>query len=314
MNSSTIAERLAFVRMVAAYHARLSAKLFAAPFLPAWNGGTSGSVTPAPRRSPRVTVLITSANQRGPLEVTLRTLRATAGYENYEVWVADHGSTDGTVEFLDRLVQEGWPLRVIQHGERRPQHEWYDFMLRNAQTPYWVGLHEDLIFFAKGWLADLIAFMETHPDIDLLGGEEFPPQPGYVEPVSQAVVDLEESLSTWVFCVRTALRERIESSFAYHDEWDEERQRKLLYDQGGKLIADLKSAGFGFASMPPWFTWKFHHVGNLSWTFDHAARGVWHAFKRYQIRDARRRARRLHRKDHGRRILKWMPAVTNMGA
>lgn len=295
--------RVSLARLALTYHLRVAAKRLVAPFLPSWRSGSSAALA----ERPRVTILITSANQRGPLEVTLRTLRTTAGYDNYEIWVADHGSTDGTVEMLETLQEEGWPLRVIQHGGRRPQHEWYDYMMQQATTPYWLGLHEDLIFMAEGWLRDLVEYMEAHPSIDLLGGQYFPPQEEYVEPVDGSLVDLRESLSTWVFCARTELRARIDTSFAYHDEWSDERQRMVLYDQGGKLIADMRDAGLGFACMPAWFSWKFYHIGNLSWTFNHSASGAWKEFKRYQIRDAHRRAARLRRRRVGRTALATVP-------
>jgi hypothetical protein len=277
-------------RLIARYHFEGARRACTAPFLP--------SLAPATGRDtePRVTVLVTSVNQRASLELTLRTLCARAGYSNYVVWVADHASTDGSIELVDDLIAKGWPIKLIQHGARRPQHEWYDFMLRNADSPYWVGLHEDLHFFGKGWLADLVGFLDRNPSTDMVGGEYFPPTYGQAEPVNGEIVDVRESLSTWVFAVRTSLREKIDTSFEYFKERDPHSGRTVLYDQGGKLIADMRAAGLTFACMPTWFTLKFQHIGNLSWAFNHPMNPSWRALKLHQKRDAMRRARRVARR------------------
>ena len=281
--SFSLSERLYLARLIAGYRLRFAAKQVTARFAPSlarpWPAGDE----------PRVTVLVTSLNQRDSLEATLRTLRARAGYSNYEIVVADHGSTDGSPELLDRLVSEGWPLRVIQHGRRRPQHEWYDFMLHESEADFWVGVHEDMLFLADGWLSDLVAYMTAHPDVELLGGEFFPPVPDYVEPVEGTVVALQESLSTWVFCARRSLRERVRSSFAYSVHEGAPGEHPRLFDQGGQIIDDLRAGGGGFACMPAWYTRKFLHIGNLSWVFETNTSSVWQAFKRYQVNDASRR-------------------------
>ena len=288
--SPGLKDRLRAARMIGRYHFEGMRRWVMAPFMPTLarsNGDGAG---------PRVTILVTSANQRASLELTLRSLCAHAGYDNFEIWVADHASTDGSAELVEGLIENGWPIKLIQYGTRRPQHEWYDFMLQNAETPYWVGLHEDLHFFGKGWLADMVAYLDEHPDIDLLGGEYFPPADGQSEPVRGEIVDLRESLSTWIFAVRTSLRDRIDTSFEYYKEPGGEGERTILYDQGGKLIADMRAAGLGFACMPAWFTLKFQHIGNLSWAFDHPMNPSWRALKLHQMRDAVRRARRVARR------------------
>jgi hypothetical protein len=282
----TLKGRAQAARMIARYHYEGVRRALVAPFLPSLADQVPQD------DSPRVTVLVTSANQRASLDLTLRTLFARAGYPNYEVWVADHGSTDGSLDVIQEFIDAGLPVRLIQHGGRRPQHEWYDFMLQNAETPYWVGLHEDLHFFGNGWLADMIGFLETHPDVDMLGGEYFPPSEGQAEPVSGELVDVRESLSTWIFAVRTSLRDRIDSSFEYHSRPGEAGGRTVLYDQGGKLIEDMREKGLTFACMPAWFTLKFQHIGQLSWAFNHPMNPPYRAFKLHQMRDAVRRARR----------------------
>jgi len=237
---------------------------------------------------PGVTIFITNLNNRFPLELTLRSLAERTTYPNYQIWVADNGSTDGSLELLQSLKDAGWPLHIIDHGEARPQHEWYDFMAEEVPTKYWVGLHEDMILTGDGWLEDLVAYMEAHPDLLLLGGDPFPPRPGIREPVSGELVDGREALSTWIFCARHTLRDHVGTSFAYHKYWDEERERTQLYDQGGKLIEDLRANNLGFTCMPTWFQDKFYHLGSLTWGFNYEMEEARRLFKNYQIAYTRR--------------------------
>lgn len=240
-----------------------------------------------------VTVYVINTNNRDPLELTLRTLFATTDYPNFKAVVADNQSTDGSVELVESLMDR-YPVELMG-GVRRDQHEWYDHFMRIADTRYWVSIHEDMIFFHRGWLTDMIRFMDENEEVDLLGGEYFPPVENGVEPVSHAVVDLRESLSTWIFCVRTTLREKINSSFEFYKYHDSSLDKTIAYDQGGKLIEDMRNDGLGFACMPTTFMDKWHHVGNISWAFKHDMNPAFRMFKNYQLRDISRRAKRLRR-------------------
>ena len=250
---------------------------------------------PLPDSPPPVTIFITNINNRSPLELTLRSLTRHTQYPNYQIVVADNGSTDGSVELVRKLIDRGWPIRLIENSEPCPQHEWYDRMSYEVETPYWVGLHEDMMLIGDHWLEDLIAYMESHPDVYLLGGEYFPPREGYVEPVSKEVVDLRESLSTWIFCARTSMRDHVDTSFAFTKHWSDAKERTICYDQGGKLMADLRARGLGVAHMPDSYKLKYQHVSNISWAFKHDMPDHVRWFKTYQLADVRRRAQAARR-------------------
>ncbi len=282
----SLSDRLRAARLIGQYHAEVAAKRAAAAV-----------ARRPPRRArggaPSVTVLVTNCDNRGPLELTLRTALAHTAYPRFEVVVADNDSTDGSADLV-RALGASHPVR-LHGGGARAQHLWYDHALATVESDYWVGLHEDLLFLAPDWLDDLVAFMEARPDVDLLAGDAFPPAPGYVEPVRQQVVDLEASLSTWVFCVRTSLRDRIGTSFEYHSRWDAERGRTVLYDQGGKLMADMRAAGLGVATMPAAWGRKWHHLANLTWALRTEMPPPVRAYKHHQLRDVERRLRPLRR-------------------
>ena len=246
--------------------------------------------TPGPS-APSVTVFVTSTNNRYPLELTLRTLAACTSYPNYRIVVGDNESTDGARALLDRIAAE-LPLSVMP-GETQPESGWYDQMYRTVESTYWVGLHEDLIFLGRDWLADLVAHMEADPDLWLVEGQRVPPTPGFVEPVSSEVIDLGEQLSTWLFCARTKLRDRLpNTSFAFYKEERGDGSRTQAWDVGGKLLRDMTDAGFRYEVMPWWFRLKWHHVGNLSWVEKYDTGNVHQNFKRLQKEGIRRAVRR----------------------
>jgi glycosyltransferase involved in cell wall biosynthesis len=273
---------------IARYHLQMLSKRILSAY-------SSGPTVDRLAETPAVTVFITNINNRFPLELTLRTLIRHTEYPNYRILVADNGSTDGSIEMVQGMIEDDAPIRLIDHGQPRPQHEWYDYMAAHVETPLWVGMHEDLMFIDGDWLVELVFMMEKRPDLLLLGGEYFPPSIGQTEPVSKEVVNLMESLSTWIFCARSELRDYVDTSFSFYKRWSEEAGRTILYDQGGKLIEDLRSAGLGFDCMPPHYTRKYQHVANISWAFKYDMEEAQRKFKLHQLSDVKRRVRRLQR-------------------
>lgn len=236
--------------------------------------------------APSVTVFVTSTNNCYPLELTLRTLAACTKYPNYRIVVGDNQSTDGTAPLLERLSRE-LPLTLMT--DRKHESDWYDQMYRTVESTYWIGLHDDIMFLGRDWLADLITRMEADPELWLLEGQAVPPTPGYIEPVSGSTIDLGEQLSTWIFCARATLRERLpNASFAFHAEEHQRGGRKQCWDVGGKLLRDMTVAGLRHEAMPKSYGRKWHHVGNLSWVEKHDTAPVHKQLKRFQKDQIRR--------------------------
>jgi len=272
---------------IARYQGTLLVKRLRAPF-------SSGPTVEDLDDTPPVTVFITSLNNRSALELALRTLMAHTAYPNYQILVADKASTDGSVEMVQGLIEQGAPIRLLAHKSPAPlQHESYEMMAATVDTPLWVGMHEDMMFLADDWLVDLVYEMQTRPELLILGGEYVPPRSNFTEPVGKKVVDLMEPLSTWLFCARADLRNHSDTPFAFHKQWSEERGRPILYDQGGRLIEDLREAGLGVGYMPPSYRNKYQHVSNLSWAFKNGIDDAVRRFKKHQIADIERRVRRL---------------------
>lgn len=283
----TVKDRLRAFKNIGRYHAEIAYKKLAGRLHPALR------TFPELDDYPEVTIFITNINNRYPLELALRSLRSTVIYPNFRIVIADNGSTDGSVAFVRSLIAEGWPIRLLEHGKPKHQPLWYDQMMEEADTPYWVGIHEDMYFLNDGWLLDLIARMEKQKDIDLLGGAYFAPKRAVREPVKGGLVDIAESLSTWIFCMRTELREKISSTFQDHKRLNEETGRQLIYDQGGKLIEDMRAAGLRYEVMPDWYVLKWQHIANISWGFKAGMSDAVRAYKLHQLRDVERRVEAL---------------------
>jgi glycosyltransferase involved in cell wall biosynthesis len=227
-------------------------------------------------------------NNRHALQLTIESFRKRTRYSNYELWVVDNCSTDGAREYLESL-QGTFPMRLILAEKPRSHSEWLDWAFENIQTPLWVGMDNDIYFLGADWLADLVRRMVQDPDLYLLGGEHLMPMLNYVEPVGNELINVGERFSAYLFCVRTSLRDQLRTSFAFYKMPREEGKLLTCLDTGGKLMADMAERKLTFAFMPRWFRWKWHHIGNLTWVFNHTVNDQVRDLKLYQLRDIQSR-------------------------
>jgi glycosyltransferase involved in cell wall biosynthesis len=111
---------------------------------------------------PRVSVVIPSLNRANRLVRLLHALSEQAEVEPFEVVVADDGSTDGTVERVNRQAQHlSYLLHVIPCRTRTGAGP--------ARNRGWKEATGDLVVFIdddcvpeRGWLATLVSAMEAH--------------------------------------------------------------------------------------------------------------------------------------------------------
>ena len=79
-----------------------------------------------------------------------------------KVYVADNGSTDGSME----MVGENFPtVGKIQLDRNYGFAEGYNKSLRLVEAEYYVLLNSDVEIRDKGWLDPLVAYMDSHPDV-----------------------------------------------------------------------------------------------------------------------------------------------------
>jgi glycosyltransferase involved in cell wall biosynthesis len=238
---------------------------------------------------PPITIFLSSFNTRYPLQLTIESLRRCTSYANLRFLIAENASTDGSREYLEE-VSKKLPIEVIHAPSPRMHKEWLNEMYQTISTPYWFAVDSDMLFMGRDWLADMLRVMESRRDLYLLSAETIPPLYGVVEPVGGEVIDLGERFSTWLFCVRTSLRELLKPEFGFVvDRIEPGTGRKFCYDVGGKLLADMRAKNLAYSHMPFGFRQKFYHFGSLSWSVNGGERSGYQKLKQMQSEDIRRR-------------------------
>ena len=85
----------------------------------------------------------------------MHSVLATA-YENKEVVIADNGSTDGSVSFLEKHFPQ---VRLIRFNENNGFAKGYNLALQNIQSDYYAIINSDIEVQA-GWLTPIINLLE----------------------------------------------------------------------------------------------------------------------------------------------------------
>ena len=111
-------------------------------------------------RTPLVSVVVVNFNERHHLERCLPSLFATAGVE-FEVIVADNGSTDGSVDWLARE----WPaVRVLPLGENLGFGRANGRGVQSARGEFVAFLNNDTVV-ETDWLAALLEPLRVDPEV-----------------------------------------------------------------------------------------------------------------------------------------------------
>ncbi len=234
--------------------------------------------------APAVTVLCATLNARAAVRLTLASFRRYTP-EPCRVWVADNGSTDGT---LDDLLEMSW-LSVIPLTVRRalapaaagaPDAEitshgaTLDWLAVRVRTPFFLTLDSDVEFLEAGWLTDMLDLMAGE-DLDALGVYE-PGFRGY-----------RPRLAPYVLLLRTATFHAVRASFLpfVRIEDAEEARRwqarprgfqvqfeeiaayrtAAFYPTAAYLFERLCEGGARWRDLPAALAAKFQHLGHMSW-------------------------------------------------
>jgi len=110
--------------------------------------------------SPYTAIVILNYNGRYYLEQFLPTVLAST-YDNFEVIVADNGSTDDSLAFLSSCYPK---LRCIDLKNNYGFAEGYNRALQQVEAPYYLLLNSD-VEVKPGWLEPLLELMERDPSV-----------------------------------------------------------------------------------------------------------------------------------------------------
>jgi glycosyltransferase involved in cell wall biosynthesis len=220
-----------------------------------------------------VSIVCATLNAREAVQLTFESL-ARCTPEPVDVLVADNGSTDGTLEYLQSL---DW-LRVVplsaRPGACTDHGSTLDWLTARVQTPYLLTLDSDVEFLARGWLTSMLAYAQG-TRLDALG---------LFEP---AVGAYRERLAPYVLLLRTAALRGVATSFRSFvriedpleaARWQARPARENLevaeletyhtaafYPTAAAVFEQFHQRGFRWASLPPALQASFRHIGHMSW-------------------------------------------------
>ncbi len=107
----------------------------------------------------RIAVVILNWNGRAFLEIFLPSVTTLS--DGADVWVADNGSTDDSIE----LIRKQFPtVKVLQFDQNYGFTGGYNKALEQIEAEYFVLLNSD-IEVTKGWLKPLADYMDANPDV-----------------------------------------------------------------------------------------------------------------------------------------------------
>ena len=116
---------------------------------------------------PRISIITVTYNASSVLEKTLRSV-ASQTYDNLEYVVVDGASKDDTLSIVDRWRDH------IDILVSEPDKGLYDAMNKGARlaTGDWIlYMNADDIFVDEGVVADVAAFIEAHPEAEVVYGD-----------------------------------------------------------------------------------------------------------------------------------------------
>jgi GT2 family glycosyltransferase len=109
---------------------------------------------------PKITVVILNWNGKKFLQQFLPSVLSSA-YSNYEVIVADNGSTDDSIAFM----QQTYPvIRIIRFDINHGFAKGYNEALKQVESDYYVLLNSD-VEVQKDWLEPMVQLLEKNPAI-----------------------------------------------------------------------------------------------------------------------------------------------------
>lgn len=159
-------------RAVAAHLARLgrAAEVSAIPEAPG-----AYRVRYALTGRPKISVIIPNCDHADDLDRCLASLYAHAGYDNFEVLVAENNSVMELTEAYYRAMVKKYPRsRVVRYAGAFNFSAVNNFARRQAEGDYLLLLNNDIEILSDGFLAELLSYGQR-PDVGAVGAKLFYP-------------------------------------------------------------------------------------------------------------------------------------------
>jgi len=89
---------------------------------------------------------------------------------DYDLFIADNVSTDGTVDFLNDQYKKRENLKRLQLNKDNLWDHWvYNCWIPTIYTDYILFLNADVRILADGWCSSMIEESQAHPKAGLIG-------------------------------------------------------------------------------------------------------------------------------------------------
>ena len=112
------------------------------------------------RRTPRVSIIIPTKNAAALVKTCVGSLRATAGYDNYDITVIDHDSDEPELRQFLAAESAAGGLRVMRYSGPFNYAAMNNAAVRQTTGELILLLNNDVDAFSEGWLDQLVATME----------------------------------------------------------------------------------------------------------------------------------------------------------
>ena len=125
--------------------------------------------------APLVSVIIPNKDHTDDLDRCLSSLYAKAGYDNFEVLVAENNSTDPATEAYYAALPEKYPrARVLRYKGPFNYSAINNFARRQAKGEYLLLLNNDIEILSEGFLAEMLSYGQR-PDVGAVGAKLYYP-------------------------------------------------------------------------------------------------------------------------------------------
>lgn len=98
----------------------------------------------------------------------IENIRKTTLYPNYDVWLVDNGSTDGS---LEKLVKKFGFLKTIRNRKNMGFAYALNQGYKNSQGDFVGYVGSDAVVL-EGWMQELVSVLEESPEIGVVGARE----------------------------------------------------------------------------------------------------------------------------------------------
>ncbi|MCP4692619.1 MAG: glycosyltransferase, partial [Desulfobacterales bacterium] len=127
---------------------------------------TAGGKKAAPPR-PRVSIILTAANQKKYIRDCLESIRAHTP-ESHEIIIVNNGAAKGVAKWLKKKCRAAKHLRLIKGRKTAGPAEWWNQGVKEASGDFLLFTHNDAAV-SDGWLTAMLDALEADPEFGVAG-------------------------------------------------------------------------------------------------------------------------------------------------